>query len=41
MTVDTFAGEAQTDVVDTPDAVIDTPAETAEAVTTAADAASE
>jgi pyruvate/2-oxoglutarate dehydrogenase complex dihydrolipoamide acyltransferase (E2) component len=41
MTVDTFAGEAQTDVVDTPDAVIDTPAETAEAVTSAADAASE
>jgi hypothetical protein len=39
MTVDTFAVEAQTDVVDTPDAVIDSPAELAEAVTAAADAA--
>jgi hypothetical protein len=41
MTVDTFAGEAQTDVVDTPEAVIDTPIETAEAVSSAADAAAE
>ncbi|WP_133977848.1 DUF6319 family protein [Kribbella voronezhensis] len=41
MTVDTFAAEAQTDVVDTPDAVIDTPAETAEAVPSAADTATE
>jgi pyruvate/2-oxoglutarate dehydrogenase complex dihydrolipoamide acyltransferase (E2) component len=39
MTVDTFAVEAQTDVVDTPDAVIDSPDETAAAVTSAADAA--
>lgn len=39
MTVDTFAAEAQTDVVDTPDAVIDSPDETAAAVTSAADAA--
>ena len=39
MTEDTFAGEAQTDVVDTPDEVIEAPAETAEVVTSAADAA--
>ena len=39
MTVDTFAAEAQTDVVDTPDAVIDSPDETAAAATSAADAA--
>jgi pyruvate/2-oxoglutarate dehydrogenase complex dihydrolipoamide acyltransferase (E2) component len=36
MTVDTFAGEAQTDVVDTPDAVIDAPEESAEPVDSAA-----
>jgi hypothetical protein len=41
MTVDTFAVEAQTDVVDTPDAVTDSPAETAETVTAIADAAPE
>jgi hypothetical protein len=39
MTVDTFAAEAQTDVVDTPDEVIDSPDETAAAVTSATDAA--
>ncbi|QNE21231.1 hypothetical protein F1D05_29145 [Kribbella qitaiheensis] len=41
MTVDTLAGEAQTDVVDTPEAVIDSPTETAAVVTSAADAAPE
>ncbi|MEU4394004.1 DUF6319 family protein [Kribbella sp. NPDC023855] len=46
MTVDTFAAEAQTDAADTPDAVIDSPAATAEASpsvidTPAADAVSD